>query len=114
VPLAPIHDIGSKKQRPRSAQIRCDGVDFISGVHALEQAVCAAPARVARDNQDVVPFDGRLALNTQQSWVQIEDEIAALVHDGLENPDPEPNGLVDDRRLGNCADLVRREHFRQF
>jgi hypothetical protein len=57
---------GKKKQRPKVACVRGDGVDLVGRVVAVEQSLARSPAPAAADNQHVADERRPLALHSHK------------------------------------------------
>jgi hypothetical protein len=97
---------------PLLRTVRGDCVDVRGGVTASNETVRASPARPARDKDDSTLLRRPLALNTDESEPQVEDQVISLVADRPRHTDAQLDGRMRDGRFGDHALLVGREHDR--
>src|SRR5206468_9986409 len=87
-----------------------EGVNLIRRIEPPQQPVTVTPIRVTANDHYIAVTARPFALNSHESWSQIEDQVIAL--DGVRRPhtDAELCGLTCDRELRDSTFLICRKH----
>src|SRR5262249_18645541 len=86
-----------------------DGVDLVTGVDPSSESATRTPVGIRTDDDDLALPRRPLALDAHEPLRQIEEEVVARVVERPRHDYPELDRLVDDRRLGDDALLIRRQ-----
>ena len=75
-----------------------------------EKSIGRAPIGVTADKDHVTASASPLDLNAHELRSQVEDQVVTLVAERNVDADPAFDGRMENRRLGDRALLIRREH----
>jgi hypothetical protein len=90
--------------------VRADRIDLTTFVTAMDQTVSSAAATPGSNHDHATLLDGPLALDSEQPWPKVEDEVIPLVIEGKRNAQTELECERADLRLRKRPFLVRRQH----
>jgi hypothetical protein len=77
----------------------------------VQHALTRSAARAATDDHDVADHTCPLALDTNEPWTEVEDQVIALaVSERPEDSNSELGCDARDREFGSSALLVSRQH----
>jgi hypothetical protein len=82
--------------------VRSDGVDLAGSIRPLSETFASAPRRVAAYPHDVAVEARVLALRTEKSGAEREDQVvAAALGNGSIDVEAMTNGIASDREFGD-------------
>jgi hypothetical protein len=90
--------------------VRTYRIDLARFVTAMDEAVPPAAATPGSNHHNATLLDCPLALDSEQPWPKIEDQVVPLVVEWQSNAETELERKRSDLRLGEGALLVRRQH----
>ena len=107
----PLKPVGVEVEAPVDVEaVRSETVHLLRRIPALQQPIPRSAARVAANRNDITDEHGPLALNTDESPIEIEHEVVAMpVGQWLEYSYAQLDRGMDDGRLGDRALLVGRQ-----
>jgi hypothetical protein len=108
----PIHHLDWNEIRTlKLVAVDRDGIDLVGGIRGSHRSLCGLPIADEVRRDDFAGQPAPFALHSHDAIPQIECKVVpAMLRDRFQNVDPELDRLQRDRRLGDVALVVAREH----